>query len=99
MWALPLPYVRFACASSFFASLHLSSNHGASVFPHLFGFVGCDNFISLTTPISSAYLSIYSSTAAALWLLVRVVSCIIFCIPSMNVDSYVCAVHICADFP
>ena len=48
MCSSPLPYVRFACASYFFASLHLSSNHGASVFPHLLGFVGCDSFISFT---------------------------------------------------
>jgi hypothetical protein len=61
-------------ASSFFASRQLSSNHGANVLPHLFGFFGVVSSIFLTTPAAVAYVNMYSSTAAALSSFVIVVS-------------------------
>jgi hypothetical protein len=41
-------------------------NHGAIVFPHLFGFRGGVNWIFFTTPASTACSKISCSTAAAL---------------------------------
>jgi hypothetical protein len=53
-------------AISLLASLHVSSNQGASVLPHLLGFLGAVILISLTTPAATAYSSINFSTSAAL---------------------------------
>jgi hypothetical protein len=47
------------------ASLQVSLNHGARVFPHLLGFFGAVIFISFTTPAVTASYSINDSTAAA----------------------------------
>jgi hypothetical protein len=41
-------------------------NQGASVFPHLLGFLGWVIYIFLTTPASTAYSNISFSTASAL---------------------------------
>ncbi len=62
----PLPKFRFAAAKACFAYLQLSLNHGANVLPHLLGFFGFLNVISLTTPNSTAFVKMYFSTAAAL---------------------------------
>jgi hypothetical protein len=47
------------------ASLHSSVNHGARVFPHLFGFFGDVITISFTTPAITASYNMKFSTAAA----------------------------------
>ena len=60
-----LPYSRRALASSLLASLQVSLNHGARVFPHLFGFFGVVILIAFTTPAVTASYSIKVSTAAA----------------------------------
>ena len=77
----PFPYYFLASASYFFASLHSSLNHGASVFPHLLGFFGTAVFISFTTCARTAYCSMHSSTAAALSSLLLVSSFIKSCRP------------------
>jgi hypothetical protein len=87
MCASPLPYVCFASASFFFASLHLSSNHGASVFPHLFGFLGRAIFSYFTTPAVKASCIIKSSTSCALLSLDLLGSYIIFPNFSRNAGS------------
>jgi hypothetical protein len=95
---LSLPYTFLARCISRLASLHSSVNHGASVFPHLFGFFGVDILISLTTPASTASYNMNYSTAAALsslLLSVLFTSLEIFCI---NFFELVYSVHNYADF-
>jgi hypothetical protein len=87
MCSSPLPCVRFAYANFFFASLHLSSNHGASVFPHLLGFVGRAIFSYFTTPAVNASCIIKSSTSCALSSLDLLESYIIFPNFSRNAGS------------
>ena len=60
-----LPCYLFALAMFLFASLHSSVNHGARVFPHLFGFFGLVITISFTTPAFIASYNMKLSTAAA----------------------------------
>ena len=93
MCSSPLPYVRFASASFFFASLHVSSNHGASVFPHLLGFVGRVCFTYFTTPAVSASCIIKFSTSCALSSFDLLEPYIILYNFSINAVSYVWAVH------
>mgnify|MGYP003498408404 FL=1 len=69
-----LPYILRACYISRFAFLHSSLNHGASVLPHLLGFLGLEICISLTAPAITASCNRNSSTAAALSSLQRSVS-------------------------
>jgi hypothetical protein len=74
--------VRFASANPFLASLHSSVNQGASVLPHLLGFLGWVVTIFLTTPAVVAYYNMNSSTAAALFSLFMLVSFTNVCNPS-----------------
>jgi hypothetical protein len=69
-----LPYILFAYAISLFAFLHCSVNQGASVFPHLLGFLGVVGVISRTTPALTASYNMNASTAAALSVLLLVES-------------------------
>ena len=92
-----LPYTFIALCISRLASLHASVNHGASVFPHLLGFLGTEILISRTTPAVTASYNRKFSTAAARSSLLRVVSCtrsLNFC--TKFIDP-VCSVHIYAD--
>jgi len=96
---LPFGKVRFALCIYFFASLHISSNQGARVLPSLFGLLGSVTLICFTTPISSAYYSMYSSTSCALSSLDFAVL-LIFCLkPSIKVSVYVCADHVAELLP
>ena len=92
-----LPCNLLACAISRLAFLHVSLNHGASVFPHLLGFFGVDMRISFTTPAFTASYSKNISTAASLSALLRAVSLT----RSLNLFRKfydpVCVVHCYAD--
>ena len=90
--------MRFVFAISFFASLHLSLNQGASVLPHLLGFLGVVICIYLTTPAITACSNRKVSTAAALSSLVRVVSPTNALNASKNSFVFVNYVHDYADF-
>ena len=94
----PLPYTFLASDNLFFASLHSSLNHGASIFPHLLGFFGTINLISFTTFAFTACFSIYSSTAAALWSLLLLVLLIISCNSYINSGIRVYSCHEFAEF-
>jgi hypothetical protein len=71
---LSLPYNFLAYYIFLFAFLHSSVNHGAKVFPHLFGFLGMVVLIYFTTPALTASYNKKRSTAAARSSLLRVVS-------------------------
>jgi hypothetical protein len=60
-----LPCSFLVLANSLLASLQLSLNHGASVFPHLLGFFGGVITVYRTTPASTAWSNINYSTASA----------------------------------
>jgi hypothetical protein len=92
-----LPNSRRALAISLLASLQVSLNHGARVFPHLLGFLGAVILISFTTPAVTASYSRKVSTAAARASL----SMVVFSTNDLNfsVKSFfpVYSVHVYAD--
>ena len=69
-----------------------------NVLPHLFGFRGWDHMIFFTTPAATASFIINDSTASALSSFDFSLSSTIFYNCSINVVSYVWAVHIFADW-
>ena len=93
----PLPNSRRVLASSLLASLQVSLNHGARVFPHLLGFFGAVIFISFTTPALTASYSINVSTAAARLSFPMVVSSTNNLNLSVNSFLPVYSVHVYAD--
>ena len=92
-----LPYIFLAFYISRLAALHSSVNHGASVFPHFFGFLWVDILISLTTPASTASCNMKSSTDVALSSLLIAVLCTNSKNFFMKFSELVCSVHNYAD--
>jgi hypothetical protein len=92
-----LPYYLLVLAISRLASLQVSVNHGARVFPHLLGFLGDVILISFTTPAPTASCSRKCSTAAALSSLLIDVSFTKIVKFSRNSYDLVCCVQLYAD--
>jgi membrane associated rhomboid family serine protease len=92
-----LSYYLLIYAISRLASLQVSVNHGARVFPHLFGFLGYVIVISFTTPAPTASCNRKSSTAAALSSLLCEVSCTKIVNFAKNSGDLVCCLHVYAD--
>ena len=94
---LSRPCYLFALAILCLASLHTSVNHGARVFPHLFGFFGDVIVISLTTPALTASYSKKLSTFSARSALLMETSSTRVVSLWINSDYPVCSVHFYAD--
>jgi len=70
----PLLYMLLACANAFFASRHVSVNHGAITLPHLLGLRGALMTVAVTTPACIASARRNASTCYALSELLQLVN-------------------------
>lgn len=91
------PYNRLVSARWDLACRHSSVYQGASVLPHLLGFLGMVIWTCLTTYARTACYSIYDSTAAALSSFEIVLSSINVCKPVRNSGLLVYSFHALAE--